>query len=90
MSTCGLYATRGRRFGWEPAPPLCGKPGVVLLRTGCEHEHVSERPACADHEAEWLCYAAVGAQVTCVRCRTGPRPHRCVLSVEWVPLEVAA
>ena len=81
MTTCALYAD-------PQAPgPLCGEPAVIVLRTACVHEHVAERPACADHEAE------VKGRSTpryCTPCRAGAPPHTCPVLLEWLPLEVRA
>lgn len=88
MSPCAMYAVPSL-LDWEDDPPRCGKPAVVVLRTGCAHEHVTERPVCADHETAMRARGLEGV-FCCKNCLGGPRPHECPLSLKWAPLEAAA
>lgn len=61
----------------------CGEPAACAIRSGCVHEHVTERRACLPCAADEQKAAGL---IWCGRCAmTGPEPHDCLpmVVIEW-------
>ena len=51
----------------------CGESAVALVRAGCVHEHIVERPVCEDHKE-------IAGAAGCMRCITdAENPHECAM-----------
>lgn len=44
-----------------PGAPICGKPGVLRMFLGCEHEHLAYADLCKEHQVltNWVHWCSV-------------------------------
>src|SRR5690348_1694816 len=75
-AACDWDDTDGRR---QPQP--CEEPSICTVTEACEHEHVFEARACANHAVE----VQMEGPGDCRQYAAGPRPHDCpaVTVITW-------